>query len=156
MVGPGGTACPAIPDPVRLAALRHGRPWRRKRPLFGRFNAGIHGLDPLRYEDVAAFYADSPRYGLVEKLTMYGVLGGTPRYHALVDTSRPMDGEIVALLMQPRAVLENEVRFLLGSEQIRDPAPYNADARAPLPPERPSSGAFSSIRAWTKGRSRSI
>jgi AAA+ ATPase superfamily predicted ATPase len=28
--------------------------------------------------------------------------------------------------MQPRAILENEVRFLLGSEQIRDPAPYNA------------------------------
>ena len=26
----------------------------------------------------------------------------------------------------PRAILENEVRFLLGSEQIRDPAPYNA------------------------------
>jgi len=28
--------------------------------------------------------------------------------------------------MPPRAILENEVRFLLGSEQIRDPAPYNA------------------------------
>jgi len=95
-------------------------------PLFGRFNAGVSLLDPLRYEDVAAFYADSPRYGLVQKLMMYGVLGGTPRYHALVDTSRPMEEEIVALLLQPRAVLENEVRFLLGSEQIRDPAPYNA------------------------------
>ncbi len=95
-------------------------------PLFGRFNGGIHLLDPLRYEEVAAFYANSSHYGLEEKLTMYGVLGGTPRYHALVDTSRPMEEEIVALLMRPRAVLENEVRFLLGSEQIRDPAPYNA------------------------------
>jgi AAA+ ATPase superfamily predicted ATPase len=28
--------------------------------------------------------------------------------------------------MQPPSILENEVRFLLGSEQIRDPAPYNA------------------------------
>lgn len=28
--------------------------------------------------------------------------------------------------MQPRAVLENEVRFLLSSERIRDPSPYNA------------------------------
>lgn len=95
-------------------------------PLFGRFNAGIFQLAPLSYEDVAAFYADVPRYGLVEKLMMYGVLGGTPRYHALVNTARPMDEEIVALLMQPLAVLENEVRFLLSSEQIRDPAPYNA------------------------------
>ncbi len=95
-------------------------------PLFGRFNAGIFHLDPLHYEDVAAFYADSPHYGVVEKLLMYGVFGGTPRYHALVDTSHPPAEEIVTLLMQPRAILENEVRFLLGSEQIRDPAPYNA------------------------------
>jgi uncharacterized protein len=49
-----------------------------------------------------------------------------PRYHALVDTSRPPAEEIVTLLLQPHAILESEVRFLLGSEQIRDPAPYNA------------------------------
>jgi hypothetical protein len=29
---------------------------------------------------------------------MYGVFGGTPRYHAIVDTSRPPAEEIVALL----------------------------------------------------------
>jgi uncharacterized protein len=44
-------------------------------------------------------------------------------FHKL--TNPPAD-EIVTLLMQPRAILENEVRFLPGSEQIRDPAPYNA------------------------------
>ena len=59
-------------------------------PLYGRFNAGIMLLEPLHYEEVAAFYADSPHYGLAETLLMYGVLGGTPRYHALVDTSRPL------------------------------------------------------------------
>jgi len=95
-------------------------------PLFGRFNAGVFLLEPLHYEDVAAFYEGSPHYGVVEKLLMYGIFGGTPRYHALVDTARPPAEEIVSLLMQPRAILENEVRFLLGSEQIRDPAPYNA------------------------------
>lgn len=95
-------------------------------PLFGRFNAGISRIDPLHYEDVACFYEDSPHYGVKEKLLMYGVFGGTPRYHALVDPSRPPSEEIIALLMQPRAILENEVRFLLGSEPIRDPAPYNA------------------------------
>ena len=95
-------------------------------PLFGRFNAGIMRLEPLHYEDVAAFYEGSPRYGVAEKLLMYGIFGGTPRYHALVDTARPPAEEIVNLLMQPRALLENEVHYLLGSEQIRDPAPYNA------------------------------
>ncbi len=95
-------------------------------PLYGRFNAGIFRLEPLPYYDVAAFYADSPHYGITEKLQMYGVLGGTPRYHALVDTAQPPAEEIITLLMQPRAILENEVRFLLGSEQIRDPALYNA------------------------------
>lgn len=95
-------------------------------PLFGRFNGGRLLLGPLSYEDVSAFYSGSPLYGLREMLTMYGVLGGTPRYHALVDTDRPMQEEIVELLMRPRSLLENEVRFLLTSEQIRDPAPYNA------------------------------
>jgi AAA+ ATPase superfamily predicted ATPase len=95
-------------------------------PLFGRFNAGIFHLDPLHYDDVACFYEGSPHYGVKEKLLMYGVFGGTPRYHALVDPSRPPSEEIITLVMQPRAILENELRFLLGSEQIRDPAPYNA------------------------------
>ena len=95
-------------------------------PLFGRFNGGRLLLTPLSYEDVAAFYSSSHIYGLRETLIMYGALGGTPRYHALVDTTRPMNEEIVDLLMRPRSPLETEIRFLLTSEQIRDPAPYNA------------------------------
>jgi len=74
---------------------------------------------------------------------MYGVFGGTPRYHAFVDTSQPPAEEIVALLMQPRVILEYEVRFLLGSEQIRDPAPYNAILPR-LPASKRISMAFSS------------
>lgn len=95
-------------------------------PLFGRFNAGVQVLHPLRYDDVAAFYRNSPLYSREDILLMYGILGGTPRYHALVDTTRPLAEEVVELLLRPRAVLENEARFLLSSEQIRDPAPYNA------------------------------
>jgi len=95
-------------------------------PLFGRFTAGNFLLSPLTYNDVACFYADSPHYGVAETLTMYGVLGGTPRYHALVDPARRPRDELVDLLFRPRGALEGEVSFLLGSEQIRDPAPYNA------------------------------
>jgi hypothetical protein len=44
----------------------------------------------------------------------------------LVDTSRLAAEEKVGLRMQPRAILESAVRFLLRSEQILDLAPYNA------------------------------
>jgi AAA+ ATPase superfamily predicted ATPase len=95
-------------------------------PLYGRFNAGIHQIAPLRYDDIAAFYQDSPHYGVSETLMMYGVLGGAPRYHALIDTRQSMRDEIVDTLLRPQSTLENEVHFLLGSQQIRDPAPYNS------------------------------
>jgi hypothetical protein len=99
-----------------MAALGHERA-----PLFGRFNAGVFHIEPLHYEGVACFYEGSRHYGVKEKLLMYGVFGGTPRYHALVDTSRPPAEEIVTLLMQPRAILENEVAVPLG--QRANPRP---------------------------------
>lgn len=99
-------------------------------PLYGRFDAGIWLLEPLRYDDVALFYADSEQHRTAQKLLMYGVLGGTPRYHAMVDPARPMAHEIVDLLLRPGAPLENEVEFLLGSRRIRESAPYNAVLRA--------------------------
>jgi AAA+ ATPase superfamily predicted ATPase len=95
-------------------------------PLYGRFNAGILKIAPLRYDEVAQFYAGRRHYGLSEVLMMYGILGGTPRYHALVDPAQPMAREVVDALLRPQSPLENEVRFLLGSQQIREPAPYNA------------------------------
>lgn len=95
-------------------------------PLYGRFNAGVLFLAPLRYEEVAAFYQGSPGYDTAQILTMYGVFGGTPRYHALVDTDRPFGEEIIALLLRAGGALANEASFLLGSEQIRDPSSYNA------------------------------
>ncbi|MBC7808447.1 MAG: ATP-binding protein [Akkermansiaceae bacterium] len=95
-------------------------------PLYGRFTAGIVRLFPLGYADVAAFYAGSPLYDAASILTAYGVFGGTPRYHALVDSRRPFGEEMVRLLLERGGALENEVAFLLGSEQLRDPAPYNA------------------------------
>lgn len=95
-------------------------------PLYGRFNAGVSLLPPLRYDEVAAFYVGQPSYGIPEMLTMYGILGGTPRYHALVNPARPMAEQVVDVLLRPQSPLASEVQFLLGSQQIRDPAPYNA------------------------------
>ena len=98
-------------------------------PLFGRFNAGIWRLEPLDYGDSALFYQDTT-YTTSEKLLLYGILGGTPRYHALLDRSQPLAEAICDLLLRPGAPLESEIQFLLGSEQIRDPAPYHATLTA--------------------------
>lgn len=98
-------------------------------PLFGRFNAGILKLEPLSYADCAQFYQDGD-YTTAETLTLYGLLGGTPRYHALLDRSQPLPAAVCDLLLRPGAPLESEVQFLLGSEQIRDPAPYHATLTA--------------------------
>lgn len=95
-------------------------------PLYGRFNAGVLRIEPMRYDDVSAFYEGHAGYGTAQKLLLYGTLGGTPRYHAMVNPNRPWKEQIVDLLMRPGAPLETEPRFLLSSEQIRDPAPYNA------------------------------
>jgi AAA+ ATPase superfamily predicted ATPase len=95
-------------------------------PLYGRFDAGRILLEPMRYDEVAAFYAGKSRFGPRDVLTMYGALGGTPRYHAMADTSLDMPGALVDLLFRHRSPLDEEIRFLLAGEQIRDPAPYNA------------------------------
>lgn len=98
---------------------------RETEPLFGRMNPKLK-VEPLRYDDVESFYRQSSLYGPKEQLLMYGILGGTPRYHAKVNTDRGLAEEVVDLLLRPGSPLENEVRFLLSSEQIRDPAPHNA------------------------------
>lgn len=95
-------------------------------PLHGRFNAGRVRLEPMSYADVAEFYIRADGYGAREKLLMYGALGGTPRYHGEAEPDLPWDEQIVDLLLRPGAPFEGEARSLLASEQVRDPAPYNA------------------------------
>lgn len=95
-------------------------------PLHGRFNAGRILLEPMGYEDIASFYQGMDGYGPREKLLMYGALGGTPRYHGEAEANLSWEEQIVDLLLRPGAPFEGEARSLLASEQIRDPAPYNA------------------------------
>ena len=114
-------------------------------PLFGRFNAGILPVAPLGFQDVAGFYKGCPEYSIQQTLTMYGVFGGTPRYHALVNTNLPFGEELVNLLIRPGGALENEVNYLLNSEQIREPAPYNAILSTIAQGETQSGGIMSSL-----------
>ena len=95
-------------------------------PLHGRFNAGRHLIRPMSYYDVGCFYETQCQYSIPEKLQMYGALGGTPRYHAMVRASHAWDEQLVDLLFRPGCRLEDEVSYLLSSEQIRDVATYQA------------------------------
>jgi hypothetical protein len=97
-------------------------------PLFGRFTFR-YKLPPMGYLDIAKFY-DGSEYSIKDKLTAYGVLGGTPRYHALISPQRSLRDEICSHILNPLGLLHNEPEVLLLSSQVRDPAPYNSALRA--------------------------
>lgn len=97
-------------------------------PLFGRFTFR-HKLLPMSYRDVAQFYAGTS-YSVRDKLTAFGVLGGTPRYHALLDPRKRLESNLCSQILSPLGLLHNEPEILMASSQIRDPSPYNAALRA--------------------------
>lgn len=97
-------------------------------PLFGRFTFR-HKLQPMTYYDTARFYEPSA-YSNREKLLAYGVLGGTPRYHALFNPHESLSHNICERILSPVGLLHHEPEFLISSSQVRDPAPYNAALRA--------------------------
>lgn len=97
-------------------------------PLFGRFTFN-YKLSPMNYTDIAKFY-DKSDYTVRDKLTAYGVLGGTPRYHALINPKKSFKDQICTHILSPLGLLHNEPDVLLLSSQVRDPAPYNGALRA--------------------------
>lgn len=97
-------------------------------PLFGRFTFR-RKLPPMAYYDTAQFY-EASGYSARERLTAYGILGGTPRYHALFDPQMSLERNICQRILSPVGLLHHEPEFLISSSQVRDPAPYNAVLRA--------------------------
>ncbi|MHB1000007.1 MAG: DUF234 domain-containing protein [Armatimonadota bacterium] len=97
-------------------------------PLFGRFTVR-QKLPPMRYYNTAQFYSDT-KYSTREKLITYGVLGGTPRYHALFDSKRSLKNNICNIILNPTGLLHSEPEVLISSSQVRDPSPYNGVLRA--------------------------
>ena len=97
-------------------------------PLFGRFTFR-HKLLPMTYRDIAQFYAEGA-YSTRDKLTAYGVLGGTPRYHALFGPTQDLGQSIRTHILSPLGLLHNEPEVLMSSSRIRDPFPYNSTLRA--------------------------
>lgn len=97
-------------------------------PLYGRFNIAYQ-LPPMNYRQVAEFYADSG-YSARDILLAYGILGGTPRYHALMDTSLLLSDNIIQTVLSPMGFMTHEPEILMSSTQAREAAVYNSIIRA--------------------------
>ncbi|MDD3926400.1 MAG: ATP-binding protein [bacterium] len=97
-------------------------------PLFGRFTFR-YKLTSMSYRDIALFY-DASGYSAREKLMAFGVLGGTPRYHALFDYRKSLASNICRNILSPVGLLRNETEVILLSSRLRDAGPYNAVVKA--------------------------
>ncbi|MHB1462785.1 MAG: ATP-binding protein [Armatimonadota bacterium] len=106
-----------------MSALESG-----SNPLYGRFNV-TYQLPPMNYRQVAEFYAESG-YSARDILLAYGILGGTPRYHALMDVSLSLDENIILTVLSPMGFLTHEPEVLMSSTQTREAAAYNSIIRA--------------------------
>lgn len=92
-------------------------------PLFGRFTVR-QKLPPMKYNNTSEFYSES-KYSVREKLIAYGVLGGTPRYHALFNPNKSLNKNICDVILSPTGLLHTEPEVLISSSRIRDPSLYN-------------------------------
>jgi uncharacterized protein len=96
-------------------------------PLYGRF-AWQSQLRPFNYWYAGELAAFSSAH---DRACAYGVFGGTPRYLAAIDPSRPLSENIIYLMLQPTGEVRELVRTALLQEQgLRDIPKYAAILRA--------------------------
>ena len=81
-------------------------------PLYGRIDLSLE-LRPMDYYDAAKFY---PAFTPEDKVRLYSVFGGIPYYNRLVDQSLSVRDNVIGLVTEPGARLENEVPSYLGAE----------------------------------------
>lgn len=84
----------------------------RENPLYGRIDLTID-LKPMDYYDAARFYPD---FSAEDKVRLYSVFGGIPYYTRLIDPDLTVRDNIIELISEPGARLENEVSMYLASE----------------------------------------
>lgn len=81
-------------------------------PLYGRIDLALE-LKPMDYYDASKFY---PAFSPEDKVRLYSVFGGIPYYNRLIDQTLSVRGNIVELITEPGARLENEIPSYLGAE----------------------------------------
>jgi len=107
-------------------------------PLYGRFTSRCK-LQPMAYYDTALFYRELD-WSIRDKLTAYGVLGGTPKYHAAFSPKTDLASNIIRHVLSPDGLLHNEPEVVISSSSIRDPALYNSILQAVASGETRRSG----------------
>lgn len=81
-------------------------------PLYGRVDLTIH-LKQMDYYESAMFY---PGFTPEDKVRIYSVFGGIPYYNRLIDDTKSVRENIIALIASSGARLENEVSGYLSAE----------------------------------------
>ena len=92
-----------------------------KAPLYGRKTAQFK-LQPFDFFESRKCL---PQFASVDMATIYGIVGGTPRYLFEMDDSLSVADNIMNNILNPSAVLYEEPANLLKQE-VREPVVYNA------------------------------
>ncbi|MBI5485953.1 MAG: ATP-binding protein [Deltaproteobacteria bacterium] len=103
-------------------------------PLYGR-RTGQLRLQPFGFRDAARFL---PRFSFEDQVRAYSMLGGIPYYLTRFDDARPLAHNLRTALLEPGAVLRDEVEFLLR-EELQEPRVYFAVMQAIAQGKRRSS-----------------
>lgn len=90
-------------------------------PLYGRATAQLE-LKPFDYYDSAAFF---PNYSNIDKLLVYGILGGIPCYLQTFRNDRTIEENLAEQILHTGAFLKEEPQVLLKME-LREPSVYNS------------------------------
>jgi AAA+ ATPase superfamily predicted ATPase len=92
-------------------------------PLYGRPTWSAR-LRPFDYRDAAAMLPGHPPRAAA---TLYGALGGTPRFLAAVDGRETLAEAVTRTVLSPRGEVHLQVQHIIEQEKgIRDPAAYRA------------------------------
>ncbi|MDR0523404.1 MAG: ATP-binding protein [Candidatus Methanoplasma sp.] len=89
-------------------------------PLYGRATS-VMRLEPFGYRDAARF---TPSYRPEDKMRVYGVAGGMPKFLSMFDDSKTFRENLEALMSED-SVIHGAVRDAVN-EEFRSPSTYNA------------------------------
>lgn len=84
----------------------------RDNPLYGRIDLKIN-LQPMDYYESAQFY---PERSCEDKVRLFSMFGGIPYYNRLIDKNASVRENLIHLILEPDARLEDEVPSYLLSE----------------------------------------
>lgn len=84
----------------------------QENPLYGRIDLKLN-LQPMDYLDSAQFYSN---FSNEDKIRLYSVFGGIPYYNRLIDPRESVRENIIRLIVEPDARLEDEIPSYLLSE----------------------------------------